>query len=90
MATLEPRSDLPHARRARTPFLPAASGAQCACALRKAGFTVQKVDTNFTTLVRDDLALRVPFVDAMCPGLLLAVLRAARITPAEFVGHLVS
>ncbi|MGH7294474.1 MAG: hypothetical protein ACRELB_06065 [Polyangiaceae bacterium] len=64
------------------------SGAQCACALRKAGFAVQEVDPAFTVLARDDLSLRVPLVEAMCPGLLLAVLRAGRISPAEFMRHL--
>jgi hypothetical protein len=80
--------DPPQPRRLLRAIAPSSSGAQCASALRQAGFIVQTVEAGSATLVRDDLAIRVPLVETMRPELLLAILNAAKISLAEFLEYL--
>jgi hypothetical protein len=69
--------------------VPPASGIECAQALRRAGLVVQS-ETSEKILLRDrnGQIVSVPLVERLPPEGLVAILRAAGVSPARFTQYL--
>lgn len=69
--------------------LPPASGAECARALRRAGFQVELDGPDHVSVKRDGVMLvRVPLVEKLAPGLLVAILKTVGVSAAAFTAYL--
>jgi hypothetical protein len=73
----------------RRMLVPPASGAECARALRRAGFSIRPIGSDAVVAERDGATVvTIPLVDWLRPELLVVILRTAGVSPAEFTGYL--